>query len=228
MPPSVRPSGIGGQDSEPKGFRPSSRRRARIAGGAVLAAAAIGGNVLVYSSLDERTEVVQVVTDIRAGELVTTDHLRIVAVDVDPTVSVVPATDLATVANQYARVHIASGALLSDVLVQPAPLVAAGAAIVAVELRPTLVPDGLRERSQVELIAVSDDGELRTTGRAVTRPTEVDGVSGVVTMSVEVAADIAARVAAADDIRIVLVEPGTDPAYPEPDGDSSANQSAGG
>ncbi|MFP5489280.1 MAG: SAF domain-containing protein [Acidimicrobiia bacterium] len=198
---------------EPKGFRPGSRRRARIAGGAVLAAVAIGGNVLAYTSLDDRTEVLQVVTDIRAGDEVTANHLRIVAVDVDPTVPVVPAGDLGAIAGQHARVHIASGTLLSPVLVQPGPLVDAGAAVVAVELRPTLVPDGLRERSSVELIAVTGDDELRTAGRAVTRPAEVDGVSGVVTMSVEVASDVAARVAAADEVRVVLVDPGADPVY---------------
>ena len=206
-----------GGPSDAKGFRPGSRRRARIAGGATLAAIAIGGNVVVYTSLDDRTEVLQVVTDIRAGELVGADDLRIVEVDLDPTVPVVPADDLTIVANQHARVHIASGTLLAPLLVQPMPLVAPGAAVVAVELRPTLVPDGLRERSLVELIVRPDgagDGEEhRTTGRVVTRPVEVDGVSGVVSMSVEVASTDAAAVAAGDDLRVILLEPWVDPVY---------------
>ena len=54
----------------PRGFRPASRRRARIALGVVIAALAVGGNLLVYSSLDHKTEVLQVVRDIPAGELV--------------------------------------------------------------------------------------------------------------------------------------------------------------
>ena len=206
-----------GRQPEAKGFRPGSRRRARIAGGAALAAAAIAGNVLVYASLDDRTEVIQVVTDIRAGELVTADHLRIVEVDVDPTVPVVLADDLALVVDQHARVHIASGTLLAPVLVQPTPLVGPGSAIVAIELRPTLVPDGLRERSLVELLVRSDDPDVaadhRTTARVVTRPAEVEGVSGVVSMSVEVASADAAAVAAGDDLRIILLEPGIDPAH---------------
>ena len=37
-------------DSPQRGFRPASRRRARVAAGAALVAVAIGGNVLVYSS----------------------------------------------------------------------------------------------------------------------------------------------------------------------------------
>lgn len=199
-----------------KGFRPGSRRRARIAGGAVVAALAVGGNVLVYTSIDDRAEVLQVVTDIRAGETVSADDLRIVAVDLDPTVPAVPADQLTAVADQYARVHIAAGTLLAPVLLQPSPLVGSGASVVAIELRPTRVPAGLRERSRVELIATSADAgpvELRTTGRAVTRPVEVDGVSGVMSMSVEVRAADAAALAAADDIRVVLLEPHVDPAY---------------
>lgn len=205
-----------------KGFRPGSRRRARIAGGAALAAIAIGGNVVVYTSLDDRTEVLQVVSDIRAGDIVTADDLRVVEVDVDPTVPVVPAGELALVTDQHARVHIASGSLLAPLLVQPAPLVGPDSAVVAVELRPTLVPDGLRERSLVELIVMSDAGtegeRHRTTGRVVTRPAEVDGVSGVVSMSVEVAEVDAPAIAAGDDLRVVLLEPDADPAYDVLDG----------
>ena len=206
--------------TEARGFRPGSRRRARIAAGAALTALAIGGNVVVYTSLDDRAEVLQVVNDIRAGEIVTADDLRIVQVDVDPTVPVVPAAALASVTDQHARVHIASGTLLAPLLVQPAPLVGPGSAIVAVELRPTLVPEGLRERSLVELIVMVDgsDGEAhRTTGRVVTRPAEVERVSGVVSMSVEVAGADAARVAAGDDLRVVLLDPGADPAYDQRD-----------
>lgn len=218
----ARPSVATGPDDrarESKGFRPASRRRARIAGGAALAAVAIGGNVLVYASLDDRTEVLQVVTDIAAGEVVTADDLRIVEVDVDPTVPVVAAEDIGLVVDHHARVHLSSGTLLSPLVVQPAPLVAAGTAVVAVEIRPTQVPSGVRERSLLELVVLSAGDpagdELRTRARAVTRPADVEGVSGLVSMSVEVAVDDAARVAAADEIRIVLLEPGIDPAYDE-------------
>ena len=209
----------GSRAPEVRGFRPGSRRRARIAGGAALAAMAIGGNVLAYASLDDRIEVVQVVADVRAGEVVTLDRLRVVAVDVDPTVPVVPATELAVVAEQHARVHIASGSLLSPVLLQPGPLVSDGSAIVGIELRPTRVPEGLRERSRLLLIATSEDGDaLRVGARAVTSPAEADGVSGVVTMSVEVADADAAGVAAADEIRVILLDPGIDPVQtPVPD-----------
>ncbi len=99
-----RPADVRGDvasgSAEPRGFRPTSRRRARIAAGAVLAAVAIGGNVLLYSSLDDQTEVLQVVRNVRAGETVTSDDLRIVEVDVDPSVPVVEADDIGLVVNQ--------------------------------------------------------------------------------------------------------------------------------
>lgn len=201
--------------SEPRGFRPASRRRARLAGGAALAALAIGGNVLVYSSLDDKTEVVQVIRNVRAGETVTSDDLRIVEVDVDPSVPVVESDDIGLVVNQYARVFIASGTLIVPQLVQSTPLVSAGAGVVAVEIRPTHVPFGLRERSRVMIVVVSDDDGVApfvTTGRVVFRGADVDGVTGVFALSVEVAEDVAPTVASGDDVRIVLLDPAGDPA----------------
>ncbi|MGA1439426.1 MAG: hypothetical protein ACO4CU_06335, partial [Ilumatobacteraceae bacterium] len=44
-------------------------------------------------------------------------------------------------------------------------------------------------------------------------PPEVDGVTGSVSMSVEVDPTVAALVAAADDVRVVLLDPGDDAAY---------------
>ena len=231
VPTGTAPAGTRGSDpqvpsrvGEPvRGFRPGGRRRARIAGGVALAAVAIGGNVLAYASLDDRTAVLQVVEDVRAGDVLTVDRLRVVTVDVDPTVPVVLAADLAAVTDQHARVHIPSGSLLSPVVLQPGPLAAAGAAVVGIELRPTRVPDGVRERSRLQLVATDDGGELRTEGRAVTRPAEADGVSGAVTMSVEVAREDAARLAAADEVRVILLDPGIDPVFapPVPGGDGS-------
>lgn len=198
-----------------RGFRPRSRRRARIAGGVALAATAVGGNVLIYSSLDDRTEVVQVVSDVRAGDLITAESLRVVAVDLDATVPVVRADEIDLVLDHYARVHLASGTLVAPVLVQGSPLVAEGSSVVAIELRPTRVPDGVRERSQLELIVRSDDEApaFRTSGRVVTRPAAAEDVSGVLTMSVELPAADAEVVAAADEVRIVLLDPANDPVY---------------
>ncbi len=201
--------------AEPKGFRPASRRRARVAVGAALAAVAIGGNVLIYSALSDKTEVLQVVRNVRAGELVTNDDLRVVEVDLDPTVPAVGADQIGLVVNQYARVYITSGSLMVQQLVQSTPLVTAGAGVVAVEIRPSRVPSGLRERSRVMIVVVpenSDDEMFVTTGRVVARGNEVDNVTGVFGLSVEVSESDAPLVAAGNDVRVVVLDPGSDTA----------------
>ena len=199
--------------SKPKGFRPTSRRRARIAGGAALAAIAIGGNVLLYTSLDSSTEVVQLVHAVRAGELVTRDDVRIVEADLDPTVPVLPADQLDTVLNQYARVFLAANTLMMPQLVQPKPLITPGAAVVAVEIRAGQMPANLHERSAVQLVVVGrGDETFVTTGRVVARSADADAVSGTLSLSVEVDQADAAIVAAGDDVRVVLLDPGVDPA----------------
>jgi len=199
----------------PRGFRPGSRRRARIAAGAALAAVAIGGNVIIYSELSDKTEVLQVVRNVRAGELVTSDDLRVVEADLDPTVPAVDAGQIDLVVNQYARVYIASGSLMVQQLVQPNPLVSAGAGVVAVEIRPSRVPSGLRERSRVMIVVVpdNDDEELFvTTGRVVARGNESDTVTGLFGLSVEVTEADASLVAAGNDVRVVVLDPGADTA----------------
>lgn len=202
--------------AEPRGFRPASRRRSRLAAGAILAAMAIGGNILLYASLDDRTEVLQLVRNVRAGETVTSDDLRIVEVDLDPTVPAVAADDIALVVNRYARVYLPSGTLIFDQLVQSTPLVSDGAGVVAVEIRATRIPAGLSTRSQVLLVVVEEGASelFVTEGRVVRRGAEGDEGGA---LSVEVAVDDAPRVAAADDVRVVLVEPGIDPATEQAD-----------
>lgn len=199
--------------AEPRGFRPGSRRRARIAIGAALAAVAIGGNLLVYSALADKTEVLQVVRNVRAGEVVTSDDLRVVEVDLDPTVPVVEADQIGLVVNQYARVYITSGSLMVSQLVQPTPLVTAGAGVVAVEIRPSRVPSGLRERSQVMIVVVPENGDEElfvTTGRVVDTGVVADTASGLRGLSVEVAEVDAPLVAAGNDVRLVVLDPGSD------------------
>ena len=195
-------------------FRPSSRRRSRVAVGAALAAVAVGGNVLLYTSLDAKTEVVQIVRNVRAGDPVTLADVRVVAVDLDPSIPVVNASDIGLIVNQFASVFIPSGSMVTAVQVQPTPLVAAGKGVVSVEIRPTRVPSGLRERSQILVVIVpnNDDEPLfETTGRVVARGSEIDGVSGVMPLSVEVSEQDVAAVAAGNDVRIVLLDPSNDP-----------------
>ena len=206
---------------EPRGFRPGSRRRARIAAGAALAAAAVGGNVLVYSSLDDTTEVLQVVRNVRPGDVVTSADLRIVEVDLDPTVPTVAAGDIGLVANRYASVYIASGTLIVPQLVQADPLVTPSMAVVAIQITPQRMPFGLRERSVVRLVvpATGNDGErFETDGRVVYRGESSDGVTGDFALSIELPEADASVIAASDDVEVILLPQTPDPARSEGDG----------
>jgi hypothetical protein len=207
------------QGAPGRGFKPTSRRRARVAAGAALAAAAVGGNVLVYSSLDDATEVVQVVRDVRAGQLITSADLRVVEIGADPSVPVVPADQIGLVVDQYARVHLAAGTLIVDVLVQPTPLVSPGASVVAIQLRGADLPFGLRERSRVQVVASAASGTagapLVAEGRVVAVSDPGAGPDDPVSVSIELTPTDAVSVAATDDVRLILLEPMADPALAE-------------
>ncbi len=210
------PAPTPGGGAPPRGFRPASRRRARIAAGAALAAVGIGGNVLLYTSLDDTTEVLQLTANVRAGQRIEATDLRVVEVELDATVPVVTADQVGGIVGQYASVYIAAGTLMVDVLVQPDPLVTAGQGVVAVEIRPTLVPDGVLERSRVEIVVTDDNQEpvFITEGRVVSVVAADADASDIGSMSVEVNQADAPRIAASDRVRIVLIDPGVDPALP--------------
>lgn len=207
---------------ERRGFAPSARRRNRIAAGVALAALAVGGNILVYSTLDSGETVLQAVVDVPAGAQITDDMLREVDVDVDPTVNVIDSDDMASVVGQYAKVRIVSGSLLTSQSIQAAPLVAPGASVVAIQVQEGSLPVGLRERVPVQLVIPPTTGEGETqplvvAGIVVALPTTPTNAIGTQSLSVEVAATDAATLAAADDVRVVLSEPVlSDPNVPEP------------
>ena len=206
-------------DPPPRGFRPASRRRARVAGGAALVAVAIGGNVLVYSSLSDRESVLQVIRDVPAGAQLTADDVRPIEVDADDSLRSVHADRLSTIVGQFAKVRLVSGSLVVVEALQIAPLVSTGAAVVAIQVPEGALPSGLRERSQVQLIVpATGDGSTApeptiVIGRVVGLPTALSTATGTRSLSVEVSEQSAATVAASDDVRVVLIQPGTDIAY---------------
>lgn len=203
--------------SSAAGFTPASRRRSRIAAGVALAAVAIGGNVLVYSNLDESKPVVQAVRDVPAGEQITSDMFRTVAVDVDSTVNVIDGDRLDSLVGTYAKVRLVAGSLVTAESLQTAPLVTPGSSVVAIQVADGALPAGLRERSAVELVVPAersqdDSSATSVPGRVVGLPTATSSALGLQSLSIEVAAGDAAAIAAADDVRVVLVDPADDPA----------------
>jgi hypothetical protein len=214
----AEPMLAGPAPASPRGFRPGARKRTRIALGAVLLAVAVGGNLLVYSSLDDRTAVLQVVRDVPAGTQLSADDLRAVEVAADATVRTVAADQLAMVVGQHAKVRLVSGSLVVVEALQPEPLVAPGSAVVAVQVPDGALPIGLRERSEVQVVLAGatdgvDDGDPAAPrvvdGRVVGLPTASESITGTVSVSIEVPVDVAALVATADDVGVVLLEPGS-------------------
>jgi hypothetical protein len=174
-------------------------------------------NLVVYSGLDRRSPVVQVVRDVPAGAVVTDADVRTVDADVDSSVPVVG--DPADVVGRYAAVRLVAGSLLTDVSLRPDPLVTGGSAVVAVRVPDGALPAGIRERVPVQLVipppaSTADEPGAPATidGRVVGLPTASESAPGSLSLSVEVEAQSAATVAAADDVRVVLVEPSPDPA----------------
>ncbi|WP_040494418.1 SAF domain-containing protein [Ilumatobacter nonamiensis] len=200
-----------GPEASTAGFRPSARRRNRIAAGLALGAAAIGGNLLVYSSLDDTTSVVQAVENIPAGAQVTAGMFRTVDVDVDSSVPTVDGNQLDSLVGQYAKVRIVSGQLVVGIAFQADPVVEPGKAIVAIEVDSDLMPTNVRERSALQLVIVDADGTpVSIPGTAAEVPMESVSGSGSVSLSVEVDAADAPQVATADVVSVVLLPPAGD------------------
>ena len=197
------------------GFRPSSRSRLRIAIGTLLSLTAVGVVLLVFSTADRRVAVLQVVRDLPAGTEIGAGDVRSIELSTDPSLAVVKTVDLAGVIGQYTKVRIVTGGLLASGLLQSQPLVAPGSAVVAVTIPSGELPAGLRERSQVQIVipAVGDDVQLApVVGRVVGLPAAPDSVTGQMSVSFEVAVADAVTVASATRVRVVLLDPGTDPA----------------
>lgn len=195
-------------DTTSRGFRPSARRRNRIAAGVALGAAAIGGNVLVYSSLNDTSSVVQAIDNIPAGTQVTAEMFRAVDVDVDSSVPTIAGDQLGALIGQYAKVRIVSGQLVVPIAFQADPIVDDGKAIVAIEVDADLMPADVRERSLLQLVVL--DAEARPlTIPAAAAEVPIESASGNSTLSLSVSVDVddAPQIATADVVSVVLLPP---------------------
>jgi hypothetical protein len=91
-----------------------------------------------------------------------------------------------------------------------------GSSVLAVGVLPGELPAGLRERSQVLVVMppMSPDDPVTQPVRArvVGLPSAPDQITGNVSVSLEVAVVDAVSVASSSTVRIVLLDPGADPA----------------
>jgi len=198
-------------------FRPRSRSRVRLLAGVTLLAAAVVVNLAVYRRLDERVPVLQVTRDVPAGEQIVESDIREVEASTSSDINVVSAAELTSIVGQTAIVRLVAGSLLVHQALSTRPLVAAGSSIVALTFPTGGLPAGLRERSQVLLVMIAAQGVATpassVSARVVTLPAPVSGQTDRLGLSFEVSATDAPHVVAAETVRVILVDPGSDPAY---------------
>ena len=188
--------------------RISSRARGRLALGALIVAIGVLINLAIYSSVDDKSPVLQLNRDVPAGQQISADDFRTVEIGADGAFRSVPSSDLNAVVGSYAKVRLIAGTLLAHEALQAGPLVAPGASVVAVTVPAGEVPIGLRERSRVSVVVVaSDRTSTSVNGTVVGLPSQA-GSSGQVSVSIELAAGDAGAVAAAEKVRLVLLDPG--------------------
>ena len=188
--------------------RISSRARGRLALGALIVAIGVLINLAIYRSVDDKSPVLQLNRDVPAGQQISADDFRTVEIGADGAFRSVPSSDLNAVLGSYAKVRLIAGTLLAREALQAGPLVAPGASVVAVTVPAGEVPIGLRERSRVSVVIVaSDRTSTSVNGTVVGLPSQA-GSSGQVSVSIELAAGDAGAVAAAEKVRLVLLDPG--------------------
>ena len=188
--------------------RISSRARGRLALGALIVAIGVLINLAIYRSVDDKSPVLQLNRDVPAGQQISADDFRTVEIGADGAFRSVPSSDLNAVVGSYAKVRLIAGTLLAHEALQAGPLVAPGASVVAVTVPAGEVPIGLRERSRVSVVIVaSDRTSTSVNGTVVGLPSQA-GSSGQVSVSIELAAGDAGAVAAAEKVRLVLLDPG--------------------
>lgn len=188
--------------------RISSRARGRLALGALIVAIGVLINLAIYRSVDDKSPVLQLNRDVPAGQQISADDFRTVEIGTDGAFRSVPSSDLNAVVGSYAKVRLIAGTLLAREALQAGPLVAPGASVVAVTVPAGEVPIGLRERSRVSVVIVaSDRTSTSVNGTVVGLPSQA-GSSGQVSVSIELAAGDAGAVAAAEKVRLVLLDPG--------------------
>jgi hypothetical protein len=192
----------------PSPSRLSSRARGRLAVGALVVAVGVLLNLAVYRGVNDRTPVLQLARDVPAGQQLVPEDFRSVGVGSDGNFRSVPAAELNALVGSYAKVRLVAGTLLAREALQPSPLVGAGASVVAVTVPAGEVPVGVRERSKVAVVLVAADRSSKSVNGVVVGLPTTASSAGLVSVSIEVALTDAAGVAAAEKVRLVLLDPG--------------------
>jgi hypothetical protein len=106
----------------------------------------------LYSSADDRMQVVALRTRVPAGQAITERDLTTVEVPAASTLTTVPADQASTLVGQVALSTLEPGMLLAPSLVAAQPLVPTGTSVIGATLKPGQYPVGLRVGDRVRIV----------------------------------------------------------------------------
>jgi SAF domain len=176
--------------------------------GVVLLITSLVVALTIYTRVGDRRQVLMTSRDVLAGEQLTADDVRVVAVASDDAFRAVPVDERATVVGKYAKVRMLSGTLLAAESLQDRPLVDPSKALVTVLVPAGSTPVGLREGSRLLLTVVASQGApVMVEGFATSLPTATGSGASTMSLSVEVPVAAASSLGTASRVAVSVLDP---------------------
>lgn len=189
--------------------RSSVRTQWIALGGALVV---LAGVVVVWalSAAGARVQVVQVLQDVPAGQVITTDDLTVTGIAYDTALEgLVPASSFEDVAGRVAAVDLTAGSLLLVGMLRSTPALGAGEQRVGVVLRGGRAPDDLGVGDQAVAASMDPADPTAVPVRVLAANATIEGARSI-TLAVPVEGAIAvARLAAAEQLVLIGSTPGT-------------------
>ena len=202
-----------GLRSQKQSWQPRNRGRAAI--GAFFVGISMLIVFIAYQGSGNRTPVLTIVRDVPAGTQLSASDVGVARVSVDASLPTMPESQRGNVVGQYAKTRLLRGSILNPGALQSSSLLDKNNAVIAVQLSRGSLPTGLRELSRVWLVLTASGGANSTVVAATVAalPDELAS-SDAVSLSLEVALDDAPKVATADKVAVLLIDPLADTAPP--------------
>lgn len=195
------------------GWRP--RNPGRVAAGVLVVALSMLVALIAFRTAGHRVAVLVVARDVPAGAQITDRDLSVINVATDGSLQTIPATGRSLAVGEYAKVRLLQGSLLVNGALQGRPLVDPNAAVLAIQVAPGALPIGLREQSRVWLVLSPTSGVATAIVPATVVSLPDDLATGAVSLSIQVGFADAPRVATAEKVAVLLIDPRTTAAPPD-------------
>lgn len=189
--------------------RSSVRTQWIALGGALVV---LAGVVVVWalSAAGARVQVVQVLQDVPAGQVITTDDLTVTGIAYDTALEgLVPASSFEDVAGRVAAVDLTAGSLLLVGMLRSTPALGVGEQRVGVVLRGGRAPDDLGVGDQAVAASMDPADPTAVPVRVLAANATIEGARSI-TLAVPVEGAIAvARLAASEQLVLIGSTSGT-------------------